>query len=338
MGIGKTGLQLGKEIIAWTRTSGKSLLATRPIKNFNIKGLEYKGNISADICTFTSDRTLCPKFLNKLIEDLELLGGNTYKKLELIRTRILKGMGYNSSPELIKIKKTSGLENMTAGFSAYENSIIYGSGVEVLNNKELIAVIRHELDHFDKYAKTISCEGFESVQNAYSKILKLDKNFWTQFAKECRPDNFDSKKYLEAIKTYANSSAYNYQNAFQRLWAEHLYCINPLEVSAYKIQKQINNVLGIKKVVHPDCFGEPVKKLYDIMLQKGIPAKEFEKWYTIRLICRTQEGLTALKKQDIDLITKILSKNNNPDLEELPKIFDDIYNWFSKGEVDFSII
>lgn len=39
MGIGKIGVNIGKEIIAWTRT-GKSLIATRPIK-INPSGLKY---------------------------------------------------------------------------------------------------------------------------------------------------------------------------------------------------------------------------------------------------------------------------------------------------------
>lgn len=40
MGIEKIGASIAKEIIAWTRTSGKSLLATRPVK-VNTKGLKY---------------------------------------------------------------------------------------------------------------------------------------------------------------------------------------------------------------------------------------------------------------------------------------------------------
>ena len=47
MGIGKIGASIGKEIIAWTRTSGKSVLATRPVK-VNIKGLKYAPELEAN--------------------------------------------------------------------------------------------------------------------------------------------------------------------------------------------------------------------------------------------------------------------------------------------------
>lgn len=48
MGIEKAGLQLGKEIIAWTRTSGKSLLATRPVK-VNTAGLKLAPPLEGDV-------------------------------------------------------------------------------------------------------------------------------------------------------------------------------------------------------------------------------------------------------------------------------------------------
>lgn len=336
MGIEKAGLQFGKKFIAWTRTSvSKNLLATRPVK-VNLKGLQYKGSLTADTCKFMSDRTLCPKFLDNLAADLENLGGDTYKKIEFIRNRMLHGMGYKLSPELLKIKKMDAV--FTASFSVDKNTIFYSSEAKLASNKELIALIRHELDHFDKYAKTIKCEGFDNVQHAYSKVLKLDRNFWTNVSNGVEIKDFDSKKYLKAIQTYANPSAYNCKNAFQQLWAQHLYCTNPLEESAYKIEKQINNHFGIQKVIHPDCYGEPVKKLYDIMISKNIDSNMFENAYKIRLICRTQDGLIACKNNDIELANKILKKNLNPSPEELPKIFEDIYKWFKAGKIDFNLI
>ena len=48
MGIGKIGASIGKEIIAWTRTSSKSLLATRPVM-VNIQSLKYAPDLSEQI-------------------------------------------------------------------------------------------------------------------------------------------------------------------------------------------------------------------------------------------------------------------------------------------------
>lgn len=52
MGIEKAGLNLGKEIIAWTR-SGKSLLATRPVK-VNTAGLKLAPQLEGDTLCITS--------------------------------------------------------------------------------------------------------------------------------------------------------------------------------------------------------------------------------------------------------------------------------------------
>ena len=48
MGLEKVGMTVGKEIMAWTRTSGKSLLATRPIK-INTCGLKYAPALEKDV-------------------------------------------------------------------------------------------------------------------------------------------------------------------------------------------------------------------------------------------------------------------------------------------------
>ena len=46
MGIEKIGTTIGKEIVAWTKT-GKSLLATRPIK-VNLQDLKYTSKLKTD--------------------------------------------------------------------------------------------------------------------------------------------------------------------------------------------------------------------------------------------------------------------------------------------------
>lgn len=49
--LGKISTTLGKEIIAWTRTSGKSLLAIRPVK-VNTAGLKYANFPCDTVCIF----------------------------------------------------------------------------------------------------------------------------------------------------------------------------------------------------------------------------------------------------------------------------------------------
>ena len=47
MGLERIGTNIGKDIIAWTRTSGKSLFITRPEK-VNIEGLKFANSLSID--------------------------------------------------------------------------------------------------------------------------------------------------------------------------------------------------------------------------------------------------------------------------------------------------
>ena len=65
MVIGKIGVNIGKEIIAWTRTGGKSLLATRPIK-INTQGLRYAPALEKDTVQINKIKVFKDKLNNVL--------------------------------------------------------------------------------------------------------------------------------------------------------------------------------------------------------------------------------------------------------------------------------
>lgn len=52
MGLEKVGTTIGKGIITWTRTSGKSILATKPV-NISTCGLKYTSEIGSDVVQTT---------------------------------------------------------------------------------------------------------------------------------------------------------------------------------------------------------------------------------------------------------------------------------------------
>ena len=87
MGFEKIGVNISKEIIAWTRTSGKSLLATRPVK-VNIQGLKYVPQLEKDVVQLSKNDYLAnirKLALNdkdtKLLENL-LADNESYTPLE----------------------------------------------------------------------------------------------------------------------------------------------------------------------------------------------------------------------------------------------------------------
>lgn len=50
MGLEKLGINIDKEITAWTRKSSKSLLVTKPPVKLNIQGLKYTLRLTEYVC------------------------------------------------------------------------------------------------------------------------------------------------------------------------------------------------------------------------------------------------------------------------------------------------
>ena len=77
MGLEKVGVDIGKEIIAWART-GKSLLATRPVK-INTRELKYAPELKADTLQI-SEIQLLFRDLEKQISKSEIYNVTRYQK------------------------------------------------------------------------------------------------------------------------------------------------------------------------------------------------------------------------------------------------------------------
>lgn len=71
MTLGKIGTTLGKKIIAWTRTSGKSLLATRPVK-VNAVVLKYQPSFEGDVVQLSKQATRWTKNPNEYIPNCKI--------------------------------------------------------------------------------------------------------------------------------------------------------------------------------------------------------------------------------------------------------------------------
>ena len=85
MGFGKIGINIGKEIVAWARTGGKSLLATRPIK-VNIQGLKYAPRLTEDVVQISNSTS-------NIIQNATKLSGQEY--CSIIKNTPRNGAIYN---------------------------------------------------------------------------------------------------------------------------------------------------------------------------------------------------------------------------------------------------
>ena len=124
MGFEKVGITLGKEIIAWTRTSGKNLIATKPVK-INTCGLKYAPELKSDVFLLKTPAENSPQKilskidLNKCLSEATELGSGAEASVYRIKgtdfalrihhdmatghkVRILdlsEGINFNISPE-----------------------------------------------------------------------------------------------------------------------------------------------------------------------------------------------------------------------------------------------
>ena len=320
----------------------KSLLCSKP-QNAVTKtiGLKYAPELKIDMWQLSSDYSLCPKFLDKL-RNIQVLGKD---RLEQITQKIFNQMGYKSP---IKIKLED-LADKSAGVSFHSGEIRVSKKLLDLSNEELIAMIRHELDHVDKYAKTIKNEGLENVINAFGfKHMSRDaKNFWQKLADESNTEGFDSAKYLQAIKDYKSPDHLEPKTFFQGLMGMHMYVTNPLEESAYRIQKQVAKYYNIENLTAYEVYSNRVKKIKDILLKhsankditipKGFEGvNSFDELYCYARVLQEKNGVEILKDKNMGKVIEILQKECSCNTEA--SVLDQVYNWLVNEKFNLSDI
>lgn len=103
MGLEKVGKTIAQEIIAWTGTSGKSLLATKPVK-VNMEGLKLAPQLGSDVVQIQSKKGLCHELWNRMFKDGNIYSAGSPTRVEyhsLLNS--FNGMLNNTAP--IKLKR-----------------------------------------------------------------------------------------------------------------------------------------------------------------------------------------------------------------------------------------
>lgn len=121
MGIEKAGLNLGKEIIAWARSGGKSMLATKPVK-VNIEGLKLAPQLQND--TFVKMSNNIDEFIKadkKLFSWVK--GKHALPMDEVIPENLVLVHRTKYFPEDGKILSTSAVTKNAEGVSEYRPTI-----------------------------------------------------------------------------------------------------------------------------------------------------------------------------------------------------------------------
>lgn len=336
---------------------------TKP-QNFaklDIAGLKMAKPLQADVCSFSKDPTLVPEFLDDLLH----VKGSQIEKVGQLKDRFLRAMGYKNS-ELVKLGNEVGngsfaLDFMSGCLSVRQNEFPI---------ETLVALVRHELDHLDKFAKLVKAEGVDTAEIALktglfkyvSKIDKsFDRDFWLKMSKDADITNFNTKKYIEALENYRydvtngaqSTSAYHLSNGW------HSYCANELEKSAYAIQKKVLNHYGVDNTTAVDIYGESFGKIKNLMkkycAEKEIyEPKGFKGTNTFDLLYSFAISKTEpLGVEHLKYVREVLNSKVPPNPEKLQqvvedinaieqrvvanpkqsrKVFDTVYDWLKQGK------
>ena len=180
------------------------------------------------------DKTLNPDFLN----NLKKVKGTLEEKCTQIKNKMLEKMGFPTDIISLTVENTFAI----CAFDFDKGKIRISPYIEkFLAFEEIIPLIRHELDHFEKAFGIIKKEGIEKYKSAlismsFNRYGKDLTSFNEEFLNKClllkkNMESFDSKKYLKAL---VNST---YETTGQD------YFENPLEKSAYSVQSKVGKTL-----------------------------------------------------------------------------------------------
>lgn len=323
MGLEKVGETIGKEIVAWTKTSGKSLLTTKPVK-VNTCGLRYTHELKSDIFLPTSLTKKTPREilanldLNKCISDAVKIGeGGEATVYRIKGTDFALRVHHNKvSGEKVRILDLS--EGINFNITP-EDEVNYIVGK--FKGGEIIKYIKGEIIQGTKSEEV--CRGINnlsdnSIKEYFRKILDAEKLglYHDSFGANALFDKKTGK--LIPIDFWENKS--------DGILSSMMYqCCSPLINKEKLIKKSIRNLLEMCKK------GEIDSKQLSLKIQKS--------WFVdsyfatqIEAICNSFNKNKS--SQNIDLLLKKLNKLDefNPakieqyftKIKELERIIEDI--------------
>lgn len=297
MGLEKVGETIGKEIVAWTRTSGKSLLTTKPVK-VNTCGLRYTHELKSDIFLPTSLTKKTPREilanldLNKCISDAVKIGeGGEATVYRIKGTDFALRVHHNTvSGEKVRILDLS--EGINFNITP-EDEVNYIVGK--FKGGEIIKYIEGEIIQGTKSEEV--CRGINnlsdnSIKEYFRKILEAEKLglYHDSFGANALFDKTTGK--LIPIDFWKNKS--------DGILSSMMYqCRSPLINKEKLIKKSIRNLLEMCKK------GETDSKQLSLKIQKSW----FDDSYfatQIEAICNSFNKNKS--SQNIDLLLKKLNK------------------------------
>ncbi len=185
--------------------------------------------------------------LDALNKSLSIIDSAHENDIQKITSIFLEGMGYPS--DLIKV------EYYTNNGANFEGDVQAGTFMpsngklsisqkfkDFADIRIVIGVVRHELDHFDKFAKLCKSIGVDNFQKIYGG--NIDREFWESASAYADTTGFDKNKYRKAT---AALNEYSDITSFYQVFVEKSNDVrNPFELTAYAFSDYVNSHYKIK--------------------------------------------------------------------------------------------
>lgn len=180
--------------------------------------------------------------VNNIVNDLLLYKGYPQNTVKVIATDIDQSKA-----------KTNG-HYMVANFDFNTGNLLISSKILYeLDTKRLIAILAHELDHFDKLAKVCKYMGVNEFKQLFydNNIKNIDTTFWANASRNADIKGFESETYKTALKRFITQNNLELSSSYSDFYRLSENMRNPLEISAYAESDKVYNYFNIPIIEGP---------------------------------------------------------------------------------------
>lgn len=190
----------------------------------------------------------------KLLDKLSEYPAKNLGTVNNIVNELLRFKGYPQntvrvvSTDIDQSKAKTHGNYMVANFDFNTGNLLISSKMLYeLDTKMLIAVLAHELDHFDKLAKVCKSMGINEFNKLFNdnNIKNIDTTFWANASSHANIKDFESETYKNALKRFITQNNLELSSSYSDFYRLSENMRNPLEISAYAESDKVYNHFNI---------------------------------------------------------------------------------------------
>lgn len=255
-------------------------------KNFFSENTEFGKEFNSD--AYIEDTSTVQNQTNyeKLLDTLRNYPIQSTSSIYGIVNHLLMYKGYPSNiikTEITEINKTGHAGSYVgANFNMQTGVLtVNKTALSRLSTEDAIAILAHELDHFEKTAKMCKSMGIDEFEKllTQNKFGNIDKEFWEEAIKYTDIRDFNTQYYKDALVRYIKQNDIDLLSSYADFYRIAELKRNPLEISAYEVSDYIYEYYQIQQ---PESamdkliimFNETDKTIYELTKNNKIIQNE----------------------------------------------------------------